>query len=42
MHVVKMAMLECSTSSVRLKTLLAKAKYGNTLVPVDENGAVTN
>ena len=37
-----LAMLECSTSSVRLKTHLAKAKCGNTLVPVNENGAATN
>ena len=37
-----LATLESSSSSVRLKTLLAKAKCGSTSVPVDENGAVTN
>ena len=40
---VKMAMLESSPSSVRLKTLLAKAKCGSTLVfLLIKNGAVTD
>ena len=40
---VKMAMLESSPSSVRLKTLLAKAKCGSTLVFLSmKNSTVTD